>query len=139
MPPRSNSPERDSAAMFAEAESHGGLVALEGGSGAGRWYWRDWYLQQPADCWRRVGYRETSERRENPDPKLRGYGTAVVWRFDLALVPAVVEVEERAPSLQPVVLCRECGGRLLLIRPGRVLCEACRIALGLPREVPDAA
>lgn len=42
------------------------------------------------------------------------------------------------PQLQPPpppVPCSRCGQRLLLIRPGRDLCEKCRIELGLPRQL----
>lgn len=35
-------------------------------------------------------------------------------------------------ALPPPALCSRCGQHLLLVRPGRDLCEKCRIELGLP-------
>jgi hypothetical protein len=127
MPPRSAA---NDAAMFAEAESHGGLVALQGGPAHACWLLRDQFLGQPEAAWNRDGYVETRETVQNPGPELRGYGPATVWRFDPEAVSARQSAAGQADPL-PVQLCG-CGDRLLLLAPGRVLCERCRIERGLP-------
>lgn len=111
-----------------DAPSHRGLVALEGGPAAGRWYWRDWYLSEPAASWRRDGYRETSELTDNPAKNLRAHGRAVVWRFDpdrraLAGAPRMIEL----PAWKTTPAYCGCGERLL-IDPDRGRCERCRLS-----------
>lgn len=116
--------ERD----VAEAAKRGGLVALVDGPANCHWYFRDWFLQQDPASWRRVGYVETQERRENPNPELRGYGTAMVWRYDPALVPdELAEVTPPAPRRAGPLPCSKCGQRK--VGPGGILCPECVAAL----------
>lgn len=83
----------DDQRLAAEALEHGGLVALAGGPASCQWHFKDWYLTQDPECWRRAGYVETRELVENPVPELRGYGMGVVWRFDSTVA---AERQERA-------------------------------------------
>lgn len=117
--------ERD----VAEAAKRGGLVALADGPANCHWYFRDWYLQQDPASWRRAGYVETGERRENPNPELRGYGAAVVWRYDPTLVPRSrpEEVTPPAPHRTGPRQCSSCDQRPA--GPGGILCPECVVAL----------
>lgn len=130
MPPRKANAAND-AAMFAEAERHGGLVALVGGPAHANWYFRDEFLARSPVSWVRDGYVESREQIQNPDVDCRPYGLGTVWRFDPAAVTCPEPGRGQVEPL-PVVLCG-CGERLLLLVPGRDLCERCRIERGLPQ------
>ena len=131
---KSSTSERDLQAKSAETVRRGGMVILAGGPWDGHWYFQDAYDQEPLSSSRKVGYLEAREQRENPG----GCGLGTVWRYNPAAVPAVVVPIERSRPSGEAPRCEGCGQKLLLIRPGRVRCEACRVAAVRAGE-PDAA
>jgi hypothetical protein len=121
--------EDKQARATAEAATHGGVAAMQGGPWNGFWFWRDDW--ERAIAGKLAGYVETADQVENKpikDPHgvdLRWYGPGVVCRYDASLVPDAGPASDVPPI--PRAYCA-CGEQLFL--PGRDTCERCR--LGIP-------
>lgn len=123
------------AAMAAEAESHGGLVALAGGPWGGYWSWADQYEAELPTSSRRLGYVATDEWIENPAQwwngvNLRWYGRGRVHRFDGSAVPPAQPPVPTTAWRDAPRLCG-CGEHLLLA--SRERCERCRLGMATER------
>lgn len=113
--------EAKRAARTAEVERHGGLICLTGGPWDGHWYWLDQWQREPATSSRRH-YRPTGRTVAHPGE----YGSGEAYKWVPPPAPVVLPSVPLTP--RPRVLCVGCSRPLLLICPGRVRCERCRIS-----------
>lgn len=133
---------------LAKQAAHRELVALVDGPWAPAWFWRDELEAMQASS-RRMGhpdeheaawlrhYQPTGQWVDHPsDDDVRGHA----WHYHPPVTRSVgsgSDATQRVGELGPAgAACVCCGQELLLIRPGRVRCERCRLD---GRETPAVA